>query len=290
MKFWQVVSFSEPEQLIGIARAAEEAGFHGVLISDHLFFPGRLTSRYPYSEDGKPGFDGTTPFPDPWVTISAMAAATERLHFATLVYILPLRNPLEVAKTVGTAAVLSGGRVALGCGAGWIREEFETLGVPFEQRGRRMNEMIPLLRRLWSGEMVEHRGDHFEIGPLQMSPAPASPVPVYVGGLSRAALRRAATLGDGWIGTGQTPDEVPRYIETLRAFRKQAGRESEPMEVIVPLVVPPDPDVLGGLEEQGMTATTAYPFTYTIGPTSTLAQKRDLMLRFGENVIAKLRV
>ena len=93
LKLWQVVSFAEPEQLLGIARAAEEAGLHGVLLSDHLFFPGRLTSRYPYSADGKPAFDGTTPFPEPWTTIAAMAAVTERLRFATMVYILPLRHP-----------------------------------------------------------------------------------------------------------------------------------------------------------------------------------------------------
>jgi probable F420-dependent oxidoreductase len=279
LEFWQVVSFSEPDQLLGIAQAAEEAGFDGVLLSDHLFFPGPLASSYPYSEDGKPGFDGTTPFPDPWTTIAAMAAVTKRLRFATMVHILPLRHPLEVAKSVGTAALLSGGRVALGCGAGWIREEFETLGVPFETRGGRMNEMIPLLRRLWTGEMIEHRGEHFAFGPLQMSPAPGCDIPIWVGGLSRAALRRAAALGDGWIGTGQTPDEVGSYVGRLRELRRQAGREAEPFDVIVPLLVPPDRDLLRRLADQGMTATTAYPFTYTLGPRSTLPAKRAHMLK-----------
>src|SRR5262249_6618231 len=108
MKFWQVASFSEPDQLLEIARGAEDAGFHGLLLSDHLFFPGTLRSKYPYAPDGKPAFGGTTPFPDPWTAIAAMAAVTERLCFGTLVYILPLRHPLEVAKTVGTAALLSG--------------------------------------------------------------------------------------------------------------------------------------------------------------------------------------
>jgi probable F420-dependent oxidoreductase len=289
MRFWQVVSFSEPEQLTGIARAAEEAGFHGVLLSDHLFFPGRLASRYPYSPDGRPGFDGTTPFPEPWTAIAAMAAVTEHLRFATMVYILPLRHPLEVAKVVGTAAVLSGGRVALGAGAGWIREEFETLGMDFETRGRRMDEMIELMRLCWSGEMVEHHGTFFDVGPLQMSPAPREPVPIYVGGLAAPALRRAARLGDGWIGTGQAPDEVPRYLERLRALRREAGREGEPFEAIVPLLAPLGPALLRRLEEEhGMTATTAYPFTYTIGPSSTLEQKQGAMRRFADEVIAKL--
>ncbi len=289
MKFWQVVSFTEPEQLVDVARSAEEAGFHGVLLSDHLFFPGTLTSRYPYSEDGKPGFDGATPFPDPWAVIAAMAAVTTRLRFATMVYILPLRHPVEVAKTVGTVQVLAEGRVALGVGAGWIREEFDALGVDFATRGRRLDEMITVMRGLWTGEMVEHHGEHFDLGPMQMSPAPAAPVPVYVGGVSKLALRRAARVGDGWIGTGQTPDEVPGLLGELFRLRREAKRETEPFETIVPLTIPPDVDQLRRLEgEHGMTSTTAWPFTYVLGPRSSAAEKRAHMLRFGDGVIAKL--
>jgi probable F420-dependent oxidoreductase len=289
MKFWQVVSFAEPEQLLDIARAAEEAGFHGVLMSDHLFFPGRLESRYPYAPDGKPGFDGGTPFPEVWTTIAAMAAVTTRLHFATMVYILPLRHPLEVAKAVATAALLSGGRVALGAGAGWIREEFDALGVDFATRGRRFDEMIEVLRKVWTGAMVEHRGACFDLPPLQMSPAPPAPIPIWVGGTSDRALRRAARLGDGWIGTGQHPDELPQLLGRLRAQREKAGRAQLPFETLVPLVVPPDPTLLRRLQaEHGVTSTTAWPFSYTIGPRSTLAQKRESMRRFADEVIAKL--
>jgi probable F420-dependent oxidoreductase len=289
MKFWQVLSFAEPEQLVETARAAEEAGFHGVLLSDHLFFPGRLESVYPYAPDGKPGFDASTPFPEPWTVIAAMAAVTTRLRFGTMVYILPLRHPLEVAKAVGTAAVLSGNRVALGCGAGWIREEYDALGVDFKSRGRRFDEMIEVLRAVWRGGMVEHRGRIFQLGPLAMSPAPSAPVPIWIGGVSDAALRRAARLGDGWIGTGQHPDELPNLLGRLRALREKAGRGREPFEVMVPLVVPPDPDLLRRLEaEQGVTSTTAWPFPYTVGPVSTIQQKRDAMRRFGDEVIAKL--
>jgi probable F420-dependent oxidoreductase len=289
MKFWQVVSFAEPDQLLDIARAAEEAGFHGILLSDHLFFPGRLESRYPYSEEGTPGFGPETPFPDPWTSIAAMAAVTGRLRFATMVYILPLRSPLEVAKTVGTVSILSGGRVALGAGAGWIREEFAAQGVDFATRGRRMEEMIEVLRTLWAGGMVEHRGRFFEFGPLQMSPAPEAPIPIYVGGKSEIALRRAARLAEGWIGTGQSPEEarvLPARLRTLRAYE---GRGDEPCETIVPLRVPPEAELLRRLEEEdGMTATTCYPFTYTLGPTSSIQRKRDHLLRFGDEVIARL--
>ena len=290
MKFWQVVSFTEPDQLIEVAVAAEEAGFDGVLLSDHLFFPGKLESRYPYSEDGAPGFDGTTPFPDPWTTISAMATATTTLQFSTMVYILPLRNPFEVAKSLGTSAILSNNRVALGSGAGWIKEEFDILGIDFKQRGKRYNEIIEVLRKLWSGNMVEHHGEFFDFGPVQMSPAPTEPIPIYIGGLSKAAMRRAARLGNGWFGTGQDPSEVPDLLQTLRAFRREAGRESEHFETIIPLTTPPDIDTLKKLEEEyGMTATVSYPFTYTVGPQSTLQAKRDYMRGFADHIIAKLR-
>ncbi len=289
MKFWQAASFAEPDQLLAIAQGAEAAGFHGLLMSDHLFFPGRLTSKYPYSEDGAPGFDGTTPFPEPWTAIAAMAAATERLRFATMVYILPLRHPLEVAKAVGTVSLLSGGRVDLGVGAGWIREEFDTLGVPFETRGRRMNEMFDVLRLAWTGDRVEYRGEHFDLPPFQMSPAPPAPVPILVGGTSAPALRRAATLGDGWMGTGQTPDEAAALLDDLARRRREVGRQDEPFETVVPLVTPPDAEVLKRLEHQhGMTSTTVWPFSYTLGPTSTAQQKCDAMARFADEVIAKL--
>jgi probable F420-dependent oxidoreductase len=288
MKFWQVASFSEPEQLVDIARAAEEAGFHGVLLADHVFFPGNLRSKYPYSEDGKPGFDGTAPFPDPWTTIAAMSSVTERLRFATMVFILPLREPLQLAKTLGTLSLLSKGRVVLGAGAGWIREEYDTLGIPFEGRGKRMEEMVTVMRQLWTGRMVEHHGRFFEHGPIQMSPPPGHEIPIYFGGISSVALSRAARIGQGWMGTGQTPEQAVELCQTLTRLRAEAGRTGEPFETIVPLVVPPDLDLLRRLEEQGMTSTSAYPFSYTIGPTSTLEQKRDQMLRFGETVIAKL--
>jgi probable F420-dependent oxidoreductase len=288
VKFWQVASFSEPEQLVEVARAAEEAGFHGVLLADHVFFPGNLKSRYPYSADGKPAFDGSTPFPDPWTTIAAMSSVTTRLHFATMVFILPLRNPLELAKTLGTLALLSQGRVVLGAGAGWIREEYDTLGIPFETRGKRMEEMVAVMRQVWSGRMVEHRGRFFEHGPLQMSPAPGHPIPIYFGGISDVALGRAARLGQGWMGTGQTPEEAIAYCTKLAELRKQAGREREPFETIVPLVVPPELELLRRLEQHGMTSTSCYPFSYTIGPSSSVVQKRDQMLRFGESVISKL--
>lgn len=288
MKFWQALTFAEPEQLVELAPSIEQAGFEGALVSDHLFFPGRLESKYPYSEDGTPGFDGTTPFPECWSTIAAMAAVTKTLRFSTMVHILPLRNPLEVGRVTGTVAALSGGRVALGAGAGWIREEFDVLGVDFRRRGRRFDEAIEVLRKLWTGEMVEHHGEEFDFPPLQMTPAPPRPLPIWIGGVSGPALRRAARLGDGWIGSGQTPDEALEIARKLSALRAEAGRADRPFEVIAPLTTPPDADTFRRLEDAGVTGTVSYPFLYALGPTSDLAAKRAYLEQFAEDVIRKL--
>jgi probable F420-dependent oxidoreductase len=277
----------EPDQLVGVAQAAEEAGFHGLLLADHLFFPAKLRSKYPYSDDGAPMFDGRTPFPDPWTTIATMAAVTKRLQFATFVFILPLREPIQLAKTLGTLSLLTGGRVALGAGAGWIREEFDALGIDFHARGKRMDEMVVAMRKLWTGEVVEHHGRFFDFAPLQMSPAPAQRIPIWFGGLTDVALKRATALGDGWLGIGNTPDEAAGILAKLRALRRDAGREREPFETIVPLVTPLEPETLRRLEPQGMTGANCFPFSFTLGPRSTLAQKREQMLRFGESVIAQ---
>ena len=287
MKFWQAISFMEPDQLVGVARAAEEAGFHGLLLADHLFFPATLVSKYPYSEDGAPMFDGRTPFPDPWTTIAAMAAVTQRLQFATFVFILPLREPIQLAKTLGTLSLLTNGRVALGAGAGWIREEFDALGIDFHTRGKRMDEMVVAMRKLWSGEVVEHHGRFFDFAPLQMSPAPGRHIPIWFGGLTDIAMKRATALGDGWLGIGNTPDEAEQILGKLRALRRATGREREPFDTIVPLVTPLESETLRRLEPLGMTGANCFPFSFTLGPNSTLAQKREQMMRFGETVIAK---
>ena len=287
MRFWQSLSFTEPDQLIEVAKICEEVGFEGVMVSDHLFHPGDFQKRYPYNETGDPGFAADTPWPQAWTAIAAMAAVTSRLRFTTLIYILPLRDPLEVAKATGTLAVLSDNRFALGAGAGWMREEFDIVGVDFKTRGKRFNESIEVCRKLWSGGMVEHHGPFFDFPKLQMSPAPTQPVPIWIGGVSEVALRRAGRIGDGWLGSGQTPEEGLEMLGKIAAHRKFAGR-SEPFEAIVPLTAAPEPDSIKRLQDAGATGSVSYPFTYTIGPSSSLSDKRAYLEGFANNVIAPL--
>ncbi|MFB0977440.1 MAG: LLM class flavin-dependent oxidoreductase, partial [Myxococcota bacterium] len=159
-----------------------------------------------------------------------------------------------------------------------IRDRFKT-------RGKRLDESIEVLHKLWSGDLVEHHGTHFDFPPLSMCPVPEKRVPVWIGGISGPALRRAARVGDGWLGSGQTADEAVGLLNELNGYRKEYGRENEPFESIVPLVTPPTPDDLKKIEDAGADATVSYPFTYTIGPTSTLDSKRAYLEGFAEGII-----
>lgn len=290
MRFWQSLSFAEPEQLLDLARIVEEVGFHGALLSDHLFFPVELESAYPYSDDGVPVFTAETPFPDALVTIGAMAAVTTRLRFSTIVHVLPLRHPLDVAKQCATLAILSGDRFALGVGAGWMREEFDTMGIDFHTRGRRCDEMLDIMRRLWADGTIEYHGEHFELPELSMQPRPRKQIPIYLGGASAPALQRAARIGNGWIGPGSTPDEVPALLERITDQRRRFGRESEPFENIVPLSCAPDLDLFKRMEDAGVDSTVAYPFNFALGTASSLDDKRRVLETYAENFVRPLSV
>ena len=143
LKFWMGVAFAEPDELYDLARAADDSGWHGITVSDHIVYLRDLRSPYPYTPDGKPGWQPETSWPDPWVTIGALAARTRNLQFTTNIYVAPLRDVVSVAKSVATASVLSGGRLAAGLAPGWCEEEFELTGQDFATRGKRLNEMVP---------------------------------------------------------------------------------------------------------------------------------------------------
>ena len=288
MKFVVATAYSDPTHYCALARAAEDAGFEALAVSDHVVHPEKIASRYPYTADGTPRFRPDTPWPDPWVAIGAMAALTRRLRFLTNIFVLPLRNPFLVAKAVGTAAVLSGDRVALGIGVGWMEDEFRLLEQEFRGRGARCDEMIEVLRKLWTGEMVEHHGRCYEFGRLQMTPAPRRHIPLYVGGISDAALRRAARLGDGWISELHSLDELRALVAKLHRLRAECGRAAEPCHVFGAATDAFGLDGYRRLEEAGVTHVLTLPWVFYGGNTDSLDQKRDGMRRFGDDIIAKL--
>jgi probable F420-dependent oxidoreductase len=285
MKFWQMLTWMEPEQMMDVARFAEELGFAGVMLGDHGVFPRDVKAPYPYSADGKPPMAPDSYYPDCWVSIAAMAAVTQRLQFSISVYVLPLRNPFEVARATGSLAIFSNNRFILGIGAGWMKDEFDIYGVDFHTRGKRMDEMVEILRKFWAGGMVEHHGKFFDFEPLQISPAPSRTVPIYTGGANPVALKRAAYSADGWIGAGNTPEEVPALLAELQRLRREAGRDHLPFETVIGLMSPPDLDTFKRLEELGMTSGVNYPFMFALGKRSSLDQKKRFMEQFAENII-----
>lgn len=235
MQVFQSLSRTPTAELPALARHVEALGFAGISISDHLVRPGRLTSRYPYSSDGKMEAGPATPYPDCWVTIAALAQAATRLRFLSSVYVLPMRDPFTAAKAISTAAVLSGERLMFGVGVGWMAEEFALTGQRFDARGRRSDEMLEVIAKLFSGDMVEHHGEFYDFGPVMFEPKPVSkPWPaIHVGGESGAALRRAARHGDGWIGMGHTLESVAEPVTRLQALRDEHGTAENRFEVTV---------------------------------------------------------
>jgi probable F420-dependent oxidoreductase len=287
VKFWHALPFMQPSDAIALAVASDESGYDGITVPDHLFYPRKLSSPYPYSEDGTPGFNEDTPWPDPWVLIGAMAARTTNIRFTTNVYIAPARDLFTVAKAVSTAAVLSGGRVALGVGAGWMREEFEQTGQDFDSRGRRLNEMIGALRKLWTGEFVEHHGEHYDFDEVKISPVPDQPIPVWVGGHSPAAMRRAALHGDGWIGVDYKIEEAEEILGKLRQSLVRAKRGEEPFEIILALWAQIDADLCQRFAGLGVTGFLCAPWMFT--KDESIQGRVDAVKRFADDVISRVR-
>jgi probable F420-dependent oxidoreductase len=211
------------DSVSGVARVAEARGFASLWVSDHVAMPSAPMLDYAYGDSARPPFDASTPFLDPFVTLAFVAACTERVQLATGVFVLPLRHPLIVAKQVASLDVLAGGRTVLGIGSGWLRDEFTLLGQSWTDRGRRTDEAIATLRACWHP------------GPAQLSDgtvigiAPAPPqqdsLPILVGGHSAAAMRRAASLGDGWYASNVTVPEFAELVGRLREAEGRVGRE-----------------------------------------------------------------
>ncbi len=285
MKFAQAMIGCPAESMVSAARAAEAAGFDSVAISDHIVYPKNLTTKYPYSADGRPQFESNWDFPDPWVTIGAIAAATTTLTCLTNVFVLPARHPFHVAKAISTAAVLSGNRVALGIGAGWMREEFELVGEKFERRGARMDEMIQVMRALWTGTYVEHHGEFYDFDSVEMKPGISAPVPIWVGGDSSRALRRAVSC-DGWIGVNYSLDDLEVLCGRVRGLREASGRADQPFEIVASPQAPPTEQNLLRLTAMGVTTllTSAW-MAFGVKSPESGEHAIDLIGKYGERFI-----
>jgi probable F420-dependent oxidoreductase len=233
VKFGLMLGGLSPRHYIAASQHAERLGFDSVWIPEHVVMPVDMPAEYPYTTSGLPPITTATPLYDPWSVLSFVAAATSSVMLGTNVYVLPLRHPLLTARAAVTVDRLSGGRLLLGIGVGWLAAEFDALGVPFAERGVRTDETIQVLRRLWSDEVVQHDGHAYAFDPVRFEPKPRSrpSIPILVGGSSPAALRRAGRLGDGWIEIGTAPDTIAPHLRQLIDHRREAGREHLPFEV-----------------------------------------------------------
>jgi len=202
-----------PEAIRRAAVQAEQLGLADVWASEHIIVP--KDAPYPPSPA----------FYDPLMTLTWAAAATSRVRLGTSVLVLPMRHPLPLAKELATLQCLSGGRLILGAGVGWLKEEYAALGVPFAERGRRMDEGIAMMRAVWSQDPVSFRAKYIaaEISDMRMQPPPGAPIPIWIGGFSEAALARAIRLGDGWHGVRVTPEQAPAIVRRLREARPEPG-------------------------------------------------------------------
>ena len=290
MKFWMSAPWIEVNEMIEIAKMAEALGFEGIMGADHGFVAQSMVNSYPYSADGVPPITGDYPYPDVFTTITAMAMVTSTLKFSTMVYVLPLRHPVETAKAAANIAQLSNNRLILGIGVGWMKEEFDAYGVDFSRRGKIMDECIQVMRLLWQGDYVAYHGQFFDFDPIKIMPVPdQKTVPLYMGGASQAALQRTAAVGQGWIGAGNTLAEVPGLLANIMALRTEHGREKDPFETIIPLMGERDFMNLEGIEAAKASGMTSTVFGFGHDFNIPLQEKRQRMEQFAKYVMKPLQ-
>jgi len=278
MKFYVSSAFLQASEVVEIARAADELGYEGMAIPDHVVNLEKLTTPYPYTPDGQRRWQPFTDWLDPWVLVGALGQVTDRLKFVTTVYIPAMRDPYSAAKAVGTAACLSGGRVELGVGVGWCEEEFDLLGQQFAKRGRRTDEMLELMKALWQPGWTEFEGEFYRTPRLEMTPTPP-PIPIYSGGLSDVALRRAAR-NDGWIGDLIGLDQAIASIDRIRELRAEKGLGMDGYTVITPLIDAYLPEHYRRAEQAGIDAILTMPWMFYSGPNASLSEKIEGLRRF----------
>lgn len=278
-------SFLKPGRLVYLARLFEELGFESMWTFEHVIVPDEYESRYPYSPTGKLAMDGDAQFVDPLIALSFVAAATERLRLGTGVNILTQTNPLYLAKQASSIDHLSGGRLMLGLGVGWLREEFDALGVPFERRGARADEYLDAMRQAWTGETLDARGEFIDWHGFKMLPRPAQDggVPIVIGGTTDAAIRRVVARGDGWYVIHKDLDDFASNMSRLK--RECERQERDIAEIELTAYWNYDREGMDGLDtyrEAGVSRVLVNLAALRMGPTEEAAR------RFADEVLTRL--
>lgn len=231
MRFSLQVGMCDGDHYAPLARAAEEAGFHGLAIPDSICYPQEASSKYPYNKDGSREFLESVPFVESLIAVAHMAAVTEKIRFATFVYKLAVRQAAVVAKQVQGIQVLSGNRFDFGIGISPWEEDFAVCGVPWEKRGKRFDEQIEILRGLETGEFFGHEGEMISMPANKMCPAPTERTNLLIGGHTEPALKRAARVGDGWMCAGADMAELESFIKRINTLRDEYGTADRPFKI-----------------------------------------------------------
>jgi probable F420-dependent oxidoreductase len=285
MRFSLAEAMCDPGHYAPMAQAAEAAGFHAMTLPDSIAYPEVSDSKYPYTPDGNRGFLEDKPFIDPFCLASALAVVTKTLRFHTFIVKLPIRHPVLVAKQVASVASLTQDRFSFGVGLSPWPEDYRVTGVPWEGRGRRMDEMLSILRGLLRGGYFQFDGECFHIESIKICPVPARPVPILFGGHAEAALDRAAKLGDGWMHGGSDTAELARLIARLRELREKHGRSKDPFEIHVLSKESYSRDGVRRLEDLGVTDSIIGFRNAYEADTMPLEKKLAAIHRLGEKVV-----
>ena len=276
--------FSEPHAAVQCAQAAEAAGFESIWTVEHTVVPVGYAPAYPYNASGRmPGPDDA-PIPDPIVWLSFVAAATTTIRLGTGVLILPQRNPVVLAKALATLDHLSGGRMLLGAGVGWLKEEFDAIGIPFAERGHRADEAIALMRALWREDRASYAGRFNSFEDCICRPQPANgAIPIHIGGHTEAAARRAGRIGDGFFPAAGDREQLADAFELVRSTAEACGRDPSAIElsgVASGAVGPGALEEIAALAELGVARVMLPALLFWKDPVDALA-------RYGEEVIAR---
>jgi len=238
-----------------VGREAEAHGFESIWVAEHVVMFDEYASQYPYSADGRFPGGGDTGLLEPLTALAFLAAVTDTVRLGTGICLVPQRNPVYTAKQVVDVDQLSGGRVDFGVGVGWLKEEFDALGVPFERRGARTDEYLTVMKSLWQDDVSEHHGDLYDMPPCRLYPKPVQQPypPIHVGGESRAALRRVAVHGQGWYTFNRLPEDLDEPLAQLDALLAEQGRSRADIELTVcPYMHSVTPELVAAYEERGV--------------------------------------
>lgn len=298
MRFGFHMFMVPPSEHQEVARTADAWGWDSIQVADAPFFPEKVSVPYPYTPDGNRFWPLDMEVLDPWVALTNMAVATKRMRFIPSVLRLAIRQPLLEAKSLFSLAAIANDRVALGVGLAWMPEEFKWLGQDMKTRGARQDEAIQVVRLLMKGGFQEFHGKHYDFDRLTMAPVPKKPIPIYVGGATPPAMRRAARLGDGWLSVIHNMEDVKGVLDELNGYRREYGRDKEPFDIMMHCPNANSLDDIRRLEEMGVTDLQVTPWSTPImaemgvgmiqQQQPPLEVKLEAIKRYSDQVIAKL--